>query len=74
MPKLISIIVITYNDKDNTLKLLESLKKTDYPNYETIVSDNGSTYVTAEDIKKMFQNVKIGKIRKNLGQKNGGKQ
>ena len=67
MTKLISIIIITYNDKNNTLKLLESLKKTDYPNYETIVADNGSRDGTAEAIKKMFPNVKIVKNRKNLG-------
>lgn len=67
MPKLISIIVITYNDKDNTLKLLESLKKTDYPNYEIIMADNGSIDGTAEAVEKMFPNVKIVKNRKNLG-------
>ena len=44
----VSIIVPTYNEENNILTCLRSLKKLDYSNYEIIVSDGGSTDRTVE--------------------------
>lgn len=40
---LISIVVLNWNGLEDTKVCLEHLKKVDYPNYEIIVVDNGST-------------------------------
>lgn len=63
----VSIIVLTYNGKEDTLKFLESLKRTDYPNYEIIVVDNASTDGTVKAVRRDFPGVKIVENRKNLG-------
>lgn len=38
----VSIIILNWNGLNDTIECLESIKKIDYPNYETIVIDNGS--------------------------------
>jgi len=65
--KLVSLIILNYNGKKNTLEFLKSLKKTDYPNYEIIVVDNGSTDGSVEAIRKKFPRVKIVRNKENLG-------
>ncbi len=64
---LVSLIVLTYNGKEDTIEFLESLKKTDYPNYEIIVVDNASTDGTTEAVIKKFKNIKVIENKKNLG-------
>ena len=39
----VSIIILNFNGADLTMPCLESLRKLDYPNYELLVVDNGST-------------------------------
>lgn len=65
--KLVSIIIVNYNGKDDTLEFLESLKKTDYPNYEIIVVDNASTDDSVEAIRRSFPHVRIVQPGKNSG-------
>lgn len=65
--KLVSIVIVNYNGKGVTLDLLKSLKKTSYPNYEIIVSDNASTDGSIQAIRKCFPYVEIVKNKKNLG-------
>ena len=38
----VSIIIVNWNGKTDTLECLESLKNNDYPNYEVVIIDNGS--------------------------------
>lgn len=64
---LVSLIILNYNGKDDTIEFLQSLKRTDYPNYEIIVVDNASTDGSVEAIRKNFPRVKIVKNKKNLG-------
>lgn len=43
MEKEVYIVVLTWNQKEITLKFLENIKKVKYPNYKIILIDNGST-------------------------------
>jgi|ETNmetMinimDraft_13_1059891.scaffolds.fasta_scaffold17991_1 hypothetical protein len=38
----VSVIILNWNGLDNTLECLDSVKRIAYPNFETIVFDNGS--------------------------------
>ena len=46
----VAIIILNWNDGAATLACLEALQSTDYPNWVTIVVDNGSTGGSAESI------------------------
>ena len=39
----VSIIVLNWNGKEDTLKCLESVLQINYPNFELIIVDNGSS-------------------------------
>ena len=49
----ISIITTTYNDKENLVKIMQSLLEQDYVNYEYIVVDGGSKDETIEYLREM---------------------
>jgi hypothetical protein len=63
----VSLIVLTYNGKDDTLAFLESLACTDYPNYELILVDNASSDGTVEEARRRFPDVRIVENAENLG-------
>lgn len=63
----VSLIIPSYNGKSLAIKLLESLKKTTYKNYEVVFVDNGSIDGTYEYVKKHYPYVKSLKIEKNRG-------
>ena len=44
----VSIIVPTYNEESNIVECLKSLKALNYPKYEVILTDGGSTDRTVE--------------------------
>lgn len=48
----VSIIILNWNGWKDTIECLESLYRINYPNYEVIVVDNGSTNNSVEMIKK----------------------
>jgi hypothetical protein len=62
---------VNYNGKDDTLNFLQSLKKTDYPNYEIIVVDNASADDSVKAIRERFPYVRIVRNRCNLGYSGG---
>jgi len=64
---LVSLIVLTYNGKEDTLAFLESLACTDYPNYELILVDNASSDGTAEAARSRFPNARVIENGENLG-------
>lgn len=67
MPDL-SIIIVNYNTKDDTVNCIESvIAKTQELDYEIIVVDNASEDGSVETIKNKFADVKIIKNSKNLG-------
>jgi len=58
---LVSIIIPTYNRKQELTRLIESIKQSDYPkeSIEIIVVDDASTDGTFDAIKKGFPDVKV---------------
>ena len=51
----VSIILTTYNSKDNFIKTYKSICQQSYPNIEIIVVDGASTDGTKEEIKWLAQ-------------------
>ncbi len=50
----VSIIILNWNGKNDTIECLESLKKITYPNYTVIVVDNGSEGDDIDLLRKKF--------------------
>jgi len=70
-PPLVSIVIPVYNHLDYTRRCLESLRLLTYPNFETLVVDNGSTDGTAESLASDFPWVTIVRNPSNLGYAGG---
>src|SRR3990172_4830039 len=69
IPK-VSIVILNWNGLKDTLACLESLKAVDYPSFEIILVDNGSTDGSPEKLASLAkENPKIRLIlnSKNLG-------
>jgi len=64
---LVSLIVLTYNGREDTLNFLQSLGCTDYPNYEIVLVDNASSDGTVEEARRRFRSVRIVENAENLG-------
>ena len=65
--KLVSIVMLSWNRKDDVLYSLAQIRKNQYKNLEVIVCDNGSTDGTIEEIKAKFPEVKLIEVGDNLG-------
>ncbi|MCD6529762.1 glycosyltransferase [Candidatus Bathyarchaeota archaeon] len=66
----ISVIVPAYNEEKTIEKCLQSLTRLDYPNYEVIVVDDGSTDGTLKEVEKFRSNrVKVFH-QENMGKAN----
>lgn len=69
----VSIIVVTHNNQEVIGKCLESVLRNNYPNYELIVVDNGSTDNTLEVIREIvskygaWSKVRIIRNKRNYG-------
>ncbi len=69
---MISIIIPTYNEEKHLLKLLKSIKKQDFKDYEIIVSDANSKDKTVKIAKKYGCKVIKGGLP-SIGRNNGAK-
>jgi GT2 family glycosyltransferase len=65
------IIVLNWNGLADTLECLESLARLDYPTYEVVVVDNGSTDGSVEAIRMRFPQVTLIENGENLGYTGG---
>lgn len=63
----VSVIVLSLNGEKVIGNCLESLLKTNYPDLEFIVVNNGSTDSTADIVAKYYPPVKLINLSKNLG-------
>lgn len=63
---LVSVVVVNWNGGKVFKDCLESLKKIDYPNWELIVVDNGSSDESLEYLRG-FKKIKLLKNSRNLG-------
>lgn len=70
LPK-VSIIILNWNNYNDTKRCLRSFKKIDYPNYEVIVVDNGSNDGTDVKLKKEFSSCNFIFNYENLGYAGG---
>lgn len=68
---LIYVVVLTWNQCQITVECLESLRQVAYPNFRTVVVDNGSTDGTAEVIGRQFPDIEIVTTERNLGYPGG---
>ena len=66
----VSIIVPAYNEEVNAVSSLQNLLKCDYPDFEIIFIDDGSSDHTYEKVKNAFSNNALVKVFTKL---NGGK-
>ncbi len=65
--KKVSIIILNYNGKRLLEHFLWSVKKLNYPNFEVVILDNGSTDDSVEFLTKYFPEFIVFKSQKNLG-------
>jgi len=63
----VTIIILNWNGKKDTIECLESLKHITYPNYEILLVDNGSTDGSVECFRKRYPELEIIENVKNLG-------
>ena len=67
---LISVVMLNYNGLKYLKKTIPPILNLDYPNYEIIVVDNGSTDGSTGFIKK-FKKIKLIENKKNVGYSRG---
>jgi len=63
----VSVIIVSYNRKNDLLNCIDSVLSIKYPSLEIILVDNASTDNSVEDVEKRFPDVRIIKNSKNLG-------
>ncbi|MGB0166516.1 MAG: glycosyltransferase family 2 protein [Luteibaculum sp.] len=64
---LVSIITVNYDGLEDTLDLIRSVEKVNYPTWELWVVDNGSELDPGESIKSLFPDVHVIRSEENLG-------
>jgi GT2 family glycosyltransferase len=66
----VSVIVLSYNGLNFTLHCIESVLSTEYPRFEVVFVDNGSTDGTMETVRSLFSTdprMRFVQFDKNLG-------
>lgn len=63
----VSIIVLNYNSRQDTLDCLHSLEHLTYPNVDVIMVDNGSTDGTVDAVRAAYPEMTVIDTGKNLG-------
>ena len=63
----VTIIILNWNGKEDTIECLESLKHITYPNYEILLVDNGSTDGSVECFRERYPGMEIIENGENLG-------
>jgi GT2 family glycosyltransferase len=64
---LVYVVMLTWNQQEDTLACLDSLSQVTYPNYRVVVVDNGSTDGTALAVKTRYPEVEVVVNPRNLG-------
>ena len=65
------VIILNWNGKEDTLECLSSVKQLDYPNYETVVVDNGSSDDSIIAIATQYPDITLLQTGENLGYAGG---
>jgi protoporphyrinogen oxidase/GT2 family glycosyltransferase len=64
---LVTAVVLAWNNYADTQECLQTLAKSDYPNLQTILVDNGSEDGTPDKVRQEFPQVLVIENRRNLG-------
>ena len=67
----VSIIVLNWNGRNDTLECLESVERIEYPNFDVVVVDNGSNDDSVAAIHAKFPEITLLETGKNLGYAGG---
>jgi GT2 family glycosyltransferase len=67
MDTLISVLIVTWNRRDDVLATIRSVVAQRYPHVEIVVVDNGSTDGTVEAIRAVYPDVKLVPLDRNRG-------
>jgi GT2 family glycosyltransferase len=68
---LVSVVIVTWNRRDDVLETIKSVWDQTYLNYEIVVVDNGSTDGTVETLRDAQPSVKVVSLSENLGASGG---
>jgi GT2 family glycosyltransferase len=63
----VDILILNFNGKSLLKRCLESVEKTDYPDFEIFVVDNGSTDGSIEFIREHYPLIKLVEMGRNIG-------
>lgn len=64
---LVSIVILNLNRKKDLIECLDTIYEQDYPNFEVILIDNGSSDGSLTNFPNRFSKVRIYKTKTNLG-------
>lgn len=67
----VAIVVLNWNNADDTLQCLDSVSHLDYGNFSVTVVDNGSTDDSARQIRQAFPEIDFLQLDENLGYAEG---
>ena len=67
VPPSVAGLILNYNGRDVTLLTLESMVEVDYPKFDPVVIDNGSTDDSFEVIRERHPQVRQLRVRENRG-------
>ncbi len=65
--KKVSIVILNWNNIDDSIEVLESLKKVTYSNYQIILVDNGSKEPEGDLLKEKYPYIELFKNPENFG-------
>jgi len=63
----VSVVVLSWNRRDDIVETLAALREQDYPDVEVIVVDNGSEDGTPELVERDFPEVRLIRLPRNIG-------
>lgn len=63
----VTIIILNWNGKEDTIECVESVKNITYPNYEILIVDNGSTDGSQELFRQKYPDITLIENPHNLG-------
>jgi len=64
---LVSIIILSFNRRDQLIVSLNRIREVDYENYEIIVVDNNSSDETSSAINRLFNDIVLLELKRNIG-------
>jgi glycosyltransferase involved in cell wall biosynthesis len=68
---LVSVLIVTWNRKEDVLETVRSVYEQEYRNFEIVVVDNGSSDGTVENVRQVFPVVKVVALDRNMGISSG---